>query len=167
MSAAIKIRVANPGEADAITALLQASYSVLLATHYDADLLARLLPLMARANDRLLASGTYYVAERGADLVGCGGWSHERPGTGEVVPGLAHIRHVAVHPGHARAGIGRALMDHCFRAARTDGVTRLECYSSLNAVDFYRAAGFEISGPIDAEIGAVKMPSVVLHREIQ
>src|SRR5258708_14018823 len=44
-------------------ALLVASYSRLLATHYESDMLRRALPFMIKAQPALLASGTYYVAE--------------------------------------------------------------------------------------------------------
>ena len=80
------IRIAGPADSDAVSALLAASYSRLLAARYDRDLLGRALPFMTSANPILLASGTYYVAEREpGHLVGCGGWTTARPGSGEVI----------------------------------------------------------------------------------
>jgi GNAT superfamily N-acetyltransferase len=39
----------------------------------------------------------------------------------EVVDGNAHLEQVSVHPGHARRGIGRALVDHMIAWARQAG----------------------------------------------
>jgi hypothetical protein len=82
------IRIARPEDSNAVSALLAASYSSLLAARYDSDALGRALPFMTSANPILLASGTYYVAEREpGHLVGCGGWTTARPGSGEIIEG--------------------------------------------------------------------------------
>jgi GNAT superfamily N-acetyltransferase len=113
------LRVAGPADAEAVTALLAASYPALLAAAYTADVLAATLPLMTKANPRLLASGTYYVAEAdGGSLAGCGGWTAEMPGSGEVVPGVGHIRHFATHPQWTRRGVASAML------VRGDGARR-------------------------------------------
>ena len=57
-------RIAGPADSDAVSALLLASYSSLLAARYDSDALSRALPFITSANPTLLASGTYYAAER-------------------------------------------------------------------------------------------------------
>src|SRR5690606_24691807 len=91
----------------------------------------------------LLGSGTFYLAELPTGfLVGCGGWTLERPGAGTVEPQLGHLRHFAVHPEWTWRGIGRAIYATCERAARVAGVSAFECYSSLNAEKFYQALGF-------------------------
>jgi GNAT superfamily N-acetyltransferase len=78
---------------------------------YDAFFLSAALPLMTRANPTLLQSGTYYLSEtQDGTIIGCGGWTFERPGGGEVVPGLVHIRHFATHPDWIGRGIGTALV---------------------------------------------------------
>ena len=101
------VRVANMQDAAGVTALLEASYISQLEGGYSQLVLAKALPLMTRSNPRLLGSGTYYVAQAGTELVGCGGWSKEAPGSGEVKEGIAHIRHVATHPNWLRRGVGR------------------------------------------------------------
>jgi GNAT superfamily N-acetyltransferase len=156
------LRAATPGDGEAVSALLEASYPQLLAPDYDARLLAAALPLMTRANPRLLASGTYYVAEaRGDAVVGCGGWSVEAPGGGDSKPGTAHIRHFATHPEWTRRGIGRALLKRCLEEARAQGVGNLECLSTLTAEAFYHSAGFVTVGPVDVPMSpTVGLPSV-------
>jgi GNAT superfamily N-acetyltransferase len=137
------VRLANLADAEAVTAVLAASYPALMAGHYDPDVLAGLIPLITTAQPKLLASGRYYVAVA-ADgaVVGCGGWSHERPGSGGIEPGLGHIRHFATHPDWTGRGVGRALFARCAADAARDGVTRFECNSNLNAEGFYRTLGF-------------------------
>jgi GNAT superfamily N-acetyltransferase len=162
------IRITGPDDKEAISHLLQASYPVLFRTWYDDDVLAASLPLMTQANLRLLGSGMFFVAEScDRQAVGCGGWSLERPGSGEVESGLGHIRHFAVHPGWLRKGIGGALLEHCLDDARARGITGLERYSSLPAEAFYRAGGFTPVETIQVDLGrGVRLTTVVMRRTL-
>ncbi|HEX6998312.1 MAG TPA: GNAT family N-acetyltransferase [Gammaproteobacteria bacterium] len=162
------VRVATLEDAEAVGALLRASYPRLMARSYDEALLAPALELMTKANPSLLGSGTYYLAELSTGLVvGCGGWTVERPGTGAVEPGAGHLRHFAVHPDWTRRGIGRAIFAVCERDARVAGVTTFECYSSLNAEKFYRALGFERIREMDIELRPpVALPGVLMRRDL-
>ena len=154
------IRVARLEDGAAVDALLQASYPTLMASSYDVKLLSAALELMKTANPALLGSGTYYLAELPTRfLIGCGGWTLERPGAGTVEPQVGHIRHFAVHPEWTGRGVGRAIYGVCERAARAAGVTAFECYSSLNAEKFYRALDFKRIREIDIEL----RPHVVLR----
>ena len=162
------IRAAEPEDSDAVCALLAASYSNLLAACYGSDMLERALPYLTSANPTLLASGTYYVAESNAgDLVGCGGWTRARPGTGEVVEGEAHLRHFATHPEWVRRGVGTSLLARCVQEARSIGVRRLLCFSTLSAEPFYRACGFETIGQIGVSMGpSLIFPGVLMSRQL-
>jgi GNAT superfamily N-acetyltransferase len=162
------IRTALPTDADAIRALSEASYLRLLAESYDSGVLRLALPYMIKANPKLLASGAYYVAEiRPGVLVGCGGWSAAKPGSEEIVEGEAHVRHFAVHPEWTRRGYGTSLLTHCIADARSLGIRKLHCFSTLNAEPFYLASGFETIGPIDVLIGkTVALPGILMKREI-
>ena len=129
---------------------------------YEDSVLDAVLPVMTVAQPALLQSGTYYVAEAAeGTVVGCGGWTKERPGSGEVSPRLAHIRHFGVHPEWTRQGVGRALYARCRDDAKNAGVNKFECYSSLNGESFYAALGFERDRIIDIEMrGGNTFPSV-------
>jgi GNAT superfamily N-acetyltransferase len=164
MAADFSLRVTTPDDAVAVSALLEASYTSAFAGRYEDHVLAAALPLMTRANPRLLASGTYHVAETGdGALIGCGGWTVDRPGTGEVVGGLAHVRHFGTHPDWARRGVGRALFAQCADEAKARGIGRFECYSSLVAEDFYRALGFTVIERMDIELRAgIRLAGVVM-----
>lgn len=160
MASRYDVRVATPLDAAAVSALLRVSYPTLMRSAYAEEALAPALELMTDANPSLLRSGTYYVAEVATgSLVGCGGWTPERPGTKSVEPGLGHVRHFAVHPDWTRRGIGRAIQTSCDRSARAAGMTAFECCSSLNAEPFYRVLGFVRIREMDMELA----PSVVLR----
>lgn len=161
------IRITRASDSDAVSGLLLASYSRLLADRYSRDLLEIALPFMTRANAMLLPSGTYYVAEsKAGTIVGCGGWSRGRPGSGETVQGEGYVRHFATHPESLGQGIGRSLLGRCFMDAQPL-IRTLNCFSTLNAEPFYRACGFETIGPIDVPMGStLKFPAIFMKREL-
>jgi GNAT superfamily N-acetyltransferase len=154
-----------PGDADAVHDLLHASYGALLVGDYDEDVLAAALPLLARPNPALLSCGTWYVASSpSGELIGCGGWTAERPGTSVSEGGLAHFRHFAVHPRKGRRGIATALAERSFRDATAAGRRRFECYSTLSAVPFYRSIGFENIEAIGVPLVAgLEFPGVLMR----
>jgi GNAT superfamily N-acetyltransferase len=167
VTSAFSIRNSNLQDASDISALLEASYASQLEGSYSPGVLARALPLMTKANPRLLGSGTYYVAETGTELVGCGGWSREAPGSGEITEGTAHIRHVATHPRWLRQGVGRRLLVHCFHEAASAGVSNLECHSTVVAVDFYVAIGFKVVAPLLMKLAPnISIDGVLLRRPL-
>lgn len=158
----IRVRVANPNDAMAVQQVLEASYPALMPQSYDTALLARALPVITRPNPKLLSSGTYFLAEIDGSPVGCGGWSPEPPGSEEVVAGLAHIRHFATEAKSIGKGVGRSLYLACEDSAKSHGVKRFECLSSLNAEPFYRCLGFE-----RVEALGVVMPNDVVFPSIR
>lgn len=138
------LRRSDSYDFSAVTELLRASYPVLMKPAYESATLDPALKLMTRANLELLSSGTYYVAESiDGSLVGCGGWTRERPGSDVIERGVGHIRHFAVHPDWLRRGVGSAIYRRCEADARAAGIRKFECYASLNAESFYSALGFE------------------------
>ena len=160
------LRVAESDDEAAVTTLTQASYSVLMRAAYDQDLLDKALPIICRANPRLLASETYFLAVTGDDdVIGAGGWSREQPGTLKILEGVGHIRHFATHPDWACRGVGRAIHERCVDEARTAGLDRLECYASLNAVDFYAKLGFNAMQAMDVSLSDVCVMPVMLMQQ--
>ena len=168
MTDSFTVRTTSLDDIVAITELLVASYPVLMQAAYHTAILHDALPVMTRANPKLLASGTFYIAEYHCGrVVGCGGWSVEKPGSGAIEDGVAHIRHFGVHPEVAGCGVGRAIMGACIRAAKATGIKRLECYSSLNAEAFYAALGFQSVTSFDVWLGGkIPFPSIAMVREI-
>jgi len=162
------IRTATPGDAPAVSALLEASYPKLFAAGYEEKTLAAALPRITKSNPRLLASGNFFVAENaGGEIAGCGGWSKEQPDSDEISEAIGHIRHFATHPDWLRRGIGRAIVDRCVEQALAAKIRRLECYSSLVAVDFYQTMGFGMVRPMTVELGPdVTLPGCLMRRDI-
>jgi GNAT superfamily N-acetyltransferase len=166
--AGYEVSIATAEDALGVTALLEACYPPLFAKGYDDATLKTALPRMIVANPRLLASGNFFIAveHRGA-IVGCGGWSRERPGSNESVAGEGHVRHFATHPAFLKRGIGRAIFARCKEQAMAQGIRRFDCYASLVAVDFYRALGFSAVGPMDLNLGpGVSIPGVLMRAEM-
>ena len=166
--ARILVRPAHSGDAEEVSVLLAATYPVLLRDAYSAEVLASALPLVTKSNPRLLSSGNFHVAESdNGEIIGCGGWSFERPGSGEVVAGVGYIRHFATHPEWIRRGVGRALLLRCIAQAAAAGLGILECHSSLVAEGFYRSQGFVPVEKIDMEFASkVRFPGILMRLTI-
>lgn len=165
----LSIRPASPEDAELVTAVLSASYRVLWRGHYsDADL-ETVLPLVTKAQPRLLASHRFFLVFAGDQIAGCGGWSKDLPGKpGHVIEGTGHIRHFGVDPAHLRKGIGHMIYRACLDQAVQAGIVRLEAWSSLQAVPFYQRLGFRIIEPFDVEMGrGVRLAAVRMLTDLR
>lgn len=162
------LRVATLEDEASVNELLQSSYPELMSASYEATVLAEALPLFTKANPSLLSAGTYYLADSGEHgVIGCGGWTRERPGTGELVPGLGHIRHFGTHASWTGRGVGRSIYAMCEEDARSAGVKRFECYSSLNGQRFYASLGFESVRRINVDLSSdVSVPGILMALSI-
>eukprot|EP00913_Durusdinium_trenchii_P034045 g31867.t1 len=118
---AISVRVAEPSDAPAIDRVLGACYPVLFRGAYDEEALEAFLPHLIYSQPELLESGKFFVAESDACILACGGWSLHRPGSREVIAGLGHLRHFAVHPDCIGKGIGRSIFEACEKQSKEFG----------------------------------------------
>lgn len=103
---------------------------------------------------QLIIDDTYYVAQIEETIVGCGGWSKRNTLYGgdqykEVEDPLldperdaARIRAFFVHPGYARQGIGRLMMEVCENAAQSNGFKSFQLGATLPGVPLYEAMGY-------------------------
>jgi len=143
MTDQFNIRIAAAQDADPISELLKQTYSVLLASDYEADELAAALPVISTARPELLASGTYFVAENNKQqIIGAGGWSFGNPERGGKSTNTAHIRHVGVAPTAVRQGVGSKIMQALFAQSKAFGVRNYACLSTYTAESFYQSFGF-------------------------
>ena len=152
---------------DAVDALLARSYPALLKADYAPSVLVTAIPLISKAQPKLVMSGTYFVVEDHARvIVGAGGWTRVAPpGVGEEAEGVAHIRHVVCDHRRLREGIGRRLMAHIFRTSEAAGIRQYECFSTLTAVPFYAACGFSVLGQMTVALrGGIDFPAVHMRR---
>ncbi|MEP1586580.1 MAG: GNAT family N-acetyltransferase [Tateyamaria sp.] len=156
------IRPSTQNDLASVDALLMRTYPKLLKADYAASILAKALPIISRAQPKLLSCGTYYVVEEDGVILGAGGWTQD-----EDQHDLGHIRHVVTDDRALRRGVGRRLMKYCFKAARTAEVLKMECWATHTAVPFYKAVGFTEVGPIDvALVEGISFPSVRMLRDL-
>lgn len=163
----ITVRVAGPEDEESLSALIAAAYRTLDRSAYDPTELTAALPAMSKANPKLLASGTYFVAAVDGVAAACGGWTREKPGTGEVEDGVAHIRHFATHPEYTRRGLAQRLLDRCIAETAAAGLTVLRSQSTLPGEPFYAAAGFRRIGEATAKMApGASLPVIEMERAL-
>lgn len=168
MATAVTLRTATAADIAGVDALLARAYPRLLKADYPPSLLVTAIPRIARAQPALVASGTYHVAtDEDGTILAAGGWTRAAPVGGRTTPTTGHIRHVVTDDRQTRRGIGRALLSRVIAEAAAQGMTRLDCLSTLTAVPFYRALGFGGDRPVTIALGAgIDFPAVAMTRAL-
>jgi GNAT superfamily N-acetyltransferase len=183
-----RLRLAEARDVPALEALIALSARSLQAATYAPSQIEAALGTVFAVDTQLIADRTYYVAQRGEAIVGCGGWSRRQTlfgahGTGaagddsllDPARDAARIRAFFVHPEHARQGIGRELLATCERAAVEAGFRRLELVATLAGEPLYLAFAFraidryEVRLPDGSALPVVRMvktPPVALATPI-
>lgn len=166
MTETLTIRSACAEDFGTVDLLLRRSYPLLLKRDYAPSVMVTALPRIARANMRLLRSGSYYLAINGEGRVlAAGGWSWRSPMGGPGAAGLGHIRHVVTDYRFARRGLGTVLMEHILETAGGEGVTRFDCLSTLTAEPFYSSLGFRRLGDVELSLApGIRFPAVQMVR---
>jgi GNAT superfamily N-acetyltransferase len=100
-----------------------------------------------------LAEGRTYVAEDDGTVVGFATWAE--------FDGGMELEDLFVDPDRMRRGIASALVRQIADVLRARGVQRLEVTANLDAMAFYRAAGFIDCGVTEVESGPA--PRMVLR----
>ena len=93
-----------------------------------------------------IAAGCVFVAERDGALVGFAAVVPRRDGDAELDA-------LFVEPHEWKGGIGRALVEHCTRIARSRGASALHVIGNPHAKGFYLACGFTLTGTADTRFG--------------
>jgi N-acetylglutamate synthase-like GNAT family acetyltransferase len=149
----LKIRNALPEELEPLLALQQRSLRELGALAYPPDTLEGALAQMGTMDPRMIADGTYLVAELNGTVVGCAGWTQRPLNFGrllrEHLPALpvacgraGQLRSLYVAPEVARCGIGRALLGKVERQMAEHGIETAELVTALCGEMFFRAHGY-------------------------
>jgi GNAT superfamily N-acetyltransferase len=149
------VRLARKEDASAIEMLIRISARVLQSSHYSEPQIDGAIESVFCIDHQLLSDHTYFVAEHKGEIVGCGGWSERKTLFGgdamkkkidtELDPkrDSAKIRRAFfVHPGWARRGIGRAILQRCEKAIRLAGFRSVELVATLTGVPFYGACSY-------------------------
>jgi N-acetylglutamate synthase-like GNAT family acetyltransferase len=149
-----ELRKAKLDDRPALEKLIAESARGLSRPHYTDAQVDAAIGSAFGVDSELIRDGTYFVAEAGGRIVGCGGWSRRATLFGsDAQPGRksdlldpsrdsARIRAFFVHPDWARRGIGRAILEKCESEARAHGFQSAELLATLPGHRFYRALGY-------------------------
>jgi GNAT superfamily N-acetyltransferase len=166
----IRIRPAVSADIPVLRTLIDASVRGLQTQDYTPSQIEGALATVYGVDTQLIADGTYFVAEVGAEdggctteaaaptftpiIVGCGGWSKRKTlyggdqWTGREAALLdpqhdaATIRAFFIHPSWTRRGIGTLILEACENAAVGAGFTRFEMGATLTGVLLYQVRGY-------------------------
>jgi GNAT superfamily N-acetyltransferase len=128
---------------------------------------------------QLVQDETYFVHEADGEIVACGGWSRRNKlytGSGDAAEDLrlldpatdaARVRAMFVRGDWTRRGLGRAILESCRDAARSEGFATMVLMATLAGEPLYRAFGFVETGrgmltmPDGVELAGVAMERAV------
>ena len=173
-----RLRNAAESDRDTLEALIAQSARELSATDYMPEQIDAALRGAFGVDSQLIRDGTYYVVESDDAIVGCGGWSrrrmlfggdaHAERDAAELDPQVdaARIRAFFVHPGHARRGIGRLILEHCEAQASAAGFARFELMATLPGTRLYATHGYEAGAPVSHDLGGGQTIQFVPMRKI-
>ena len=173
----LHVRPATPADLSALRELIPLSVRALSQGYYSEAQIESAIRYVFGPDTQLIADGTYFVVQAEHTLVGCGGWSRRSTlyGGDQMKAGedplldpateAARIRAFFVHPAWARRGVGSALLEACFSAAREAGFRGLELMATLPGVPLYRAYGFEVAEAVETLLpDGVPVPFVRMVR---
>jgi GNAT superfamily N-acetyltransferase len=158
----VTTRLATFADVPQLLKLIDMSVRGLSADYYTPNQIESSLKYLFGVDSQLIVDGTYYVAEIEGVTVGCGGWSKRNTLFGgdqhkEIEDPLldpavdaARIRAFFVHPGYARQGIGRHIINVCETEARKNGFIRFELGATLPGVPLYTVMGYQPVKRVDA-----------------
>jgi GNAT superfamily N-acetyltransferase len=177
---AFSIRLAEPDDVAVLNALIEQSARALSVGFYSGRQIDAAIRYVFGVDSSLIEDRSYFVAQHGAEVVGCGGWSQRRVLYGgdqrrvgaidrlDPRTDAARVRAFFVAPSWARLGVGSALLGACARAAWEAGFRRLELMATLPGVPLYAARGFTVAEkvrdllPDGTEIDFVRMEKPML-----
>jgi GNAT superfamily N-acetyltransferase len=139
-SSTVRIRAAQPSAAEALTELALAAKA---AWGYDSAQLAAWRPLLA-VTPQQLAEQPAYVAEDRGEWLGFYTLCH--------TDARWELDNLWVAPAWMQRGVGRLLLAHAVRTARSGGATELHIDADPNAEPFYLRCGAERHGTVPAPI---------------
>ena len=174
------LRRATPADVGELRGVIEASVRGLSAGYYSPAQIEASLAEIFGVDSRLIDDGTYFVAvaERGAGIAGCGGWSRWRTlfGGDRLKAGqadtlldpareAARIRAFYVRPEFARRGIGRRILRACEEEAAARGFRSFELVATLPGVPLYEAMGYSAISPYDIPVsGGSALPAVRMRK---
>jgi hypothetical protein len=189
----IHLRLAVPEDVPVLRELIEASVRGLQTQDYTPAQIEGALKTVFGVDSRLIADGTYIVAEVESNsiepteaskvqsawmIVGCGGWSKRKTLYGsdlwtgredallDPFRDAAKIRAFFIHPEWARRGVGSLILKACEEAARSAGFTRYEMGATLTGAKLFSAKGYVAVRPISIPLANGELLPVI-HMEKQ
>lgn len=176
----ITIRRAVLEDVPALEHLVIESVRGLQKDDYTPEQIAGALGAVFGVDRQLIRDGTYFIAEEGTLIIGCGGWSKrgtpfgsdQTPVKDDTLLDPAHeaarIRAFFVHPSYARRGVGSQLMDACEGASKAHGFTRLELVATLTGEPLYARHGFEVAERFEIPLpNGARLPVVRMTKSMK
>lgn len=173
----VTIRKAFFDDIQQLQALIPASVRGLSNAYYSAQQIESAIKYIFGIDTQLILDETYYTAQIGDIIVGCGGWSKRATLFGgdqhkstedpllDPLTDAAKIRAFFVHPDYARRGIGREIITVCENAAQSAGFTCLELGATLPGVPLYTAMGYQEIERIDVPLPDGELLGIVKMRK--
>ncbi len=172
-------RLAVLDDAAQIAELMRRSILEIFPRYYDEHQTASAAVHIAEPDLALIEDGTYLVHEADGEIVACGGWSRrnklytgsgDRPGDDRLLDPAtepARVRAMFVRPDWTRRGLGRAILEACEQAARSEGFTTLVLLATLPGEQLYRAFEFrELRRGTESTPDGVELECVEMERPI-
>jgi GNAT superfamily N-acetyltransferase len=169
------LRVATDGDAHALEALMKESAAALFPRFYGERQAASAIRYVPEVDRMLIADGTYFVLEAGAEPVACGGWSRRDrlyTGSGDSEDDArlldprteaARVRAMFVRPDWTRRGLGRRILEACEDSARREGFRQLSLMATLPGLPLYVAYGFEALDEVEITMpDGITLPCVAM-----
>lgn len=153
--AMFEIRLAELADTPQIEALIARSVRELCREDYSGAQIEAALGDAFGVDSQLIIDRTYFVVERGGELVAAGGWSYRgtlfgadarpdrAPEALDPARDAAKIRAFFVAPEQTRLGIGRALLERCEGEAKLRGFRVAELAATLTGERLYGALGYQ------------------------
>jgi GNAT superfamily N-acetyltransferase len=176
----ISLRVATMEDIPALQELIPESARGLSQGYYTPQQIESAIKYVFGVDTQLIADKTYYIAETGGQVVGCGGWSKRKTlyGGDQMKAGqdplldpnadAGRIRAFFIHPDWARKGIGRRIIEACEEAAQADGFTRMELGATLPGEPLYAAMGYEVTDRFDIPmVDGTTLPCAHMKKQLR
>jgi len=170
----VTIRVAGLDDVAAITRLMTVAIDTLQSAYLTPAQVAVSHRFMG-LDTQLIRDGTYFIAEIGGRMAGCGGWSYRatlyggdasdvarEPVLLDPARDPARIRAMYTSPDFTRRGVGRAILQASEEAARRAGFSSAELMSTMAGLHFYQTCGYQAVEPVLTD--AIDQVSVPFER---
>jgi len=167
------LRLALPGDAGAIDALMKTSIAAIFPAFYDARQTASSVIHIGSVDRMLIDDATYFVIDEGDELIACGGWSRRDklytgsgPGSADArlldaATEPARVRAMFVRSDRTRRGLGTLILEACESAARAEGFRTLALMATLPGLLLYERYGFRETGRSEIPLpDGVTLPGV-------